>query len=161
MQEILIQKLLSYIEDNNPELLLQLEEESKVTDYLLNKVGMVDCLINDGIEDQPAFILETACMDILTQDLRPSRYEYICKILKEEFEDYYEKLEATGLKKFEAINLLESSKQVFDDFGFDEESKDNWLLRYLVMGSISEYFENGSGKKSASDGVQDSTKITG
>jgi hypothetical protein len=161
MQEILIQKLLSYIEDNNPELLLQLEEESKVTDYLLNKVGMVDCLISDGIEDQPAFILETACMDILTQDLRPSRYEYICKILKEEFEDYYEKLEATGLKKFEAINLLESSKQVFDDFGFDEESKDNWLLRYLVMGSISEYFENGSGKKSASDGVQDSTKITG
>jgi hypothetical protein len=35
------------------------------------------------------------------------------------------------------------------------------LLRYLIMGSISEYFENGGSKKSVSDGVQDSTKITG
>jgi hypothetical protein len=161
MQEILIQKLLLYMQDNNPELLLQLEEKSRVTDYLLSKVGMVDCLINEWDEDQPAYILETACMDILTQDLRPSKYQYICKILEEEFEDYYEKLDATGLKKLEAINLLESCKQVFDDFGFDEESEDNRLLRYLVMGSMSEYFENGSSEKSVGGGVQDSTKITG
>ena len=161
MQEILIQKLLLYMQDNNPELLLQLEEEFRVTDYLLNKVGMVDSLINEGDEDQPAYILETACMDILTQDLKPSRYQYICKILEEEFEDYHEILEATGLKKFEVINLLDFCRQVFDDFGFDEKSEDNRLLRYLTIGSISEYFENGSSKKSVSDGVQDSTKITG
>lgn len=149
------------MEENNPELLVQLGEESRVTDYLLNKVAMVDSLISEEEDDQPAYILETACMDILTQDLKPSRYQYICKILQEEFKDYYETLEPTGLQKFEAINLLDSCKEVFDEFGFDEESEDNRLLRYLIMGSISEYFEHGSSKKSVSDGLQDSTKITG
>lgn len=161
MQEILIKKLLLYIQENNPELLMQLEEESKVTDYLINKVRMVDNLIQEEDDDQPAYILETACMDILTQDLKPSRYQYICKILEEEFEDYYKRLKAPGLKRFETINLLDSCKQAFDDFGFNEESEDSRLLRYLIMGSISEYFENGSSKKIVSDGVQDSTKITG
>jgi hypothetical protein len=149
-----------YLQENNPEVLIQLGEESKVTDYLLNKVGMVDSLINEE-DDQYGYILETACMDILTQDLKPSRYRYICNILEEEFEDYYEKSEATGLKKLEAINLLGYCKQVFDDFGFNEESEDNRWLRYLIIGSISEYIENGSSKKSVSDGVQGSTKITG
>lgn len=161
MQEILIKKLLLYLQENNPELLLQLEEESKVTEYLLTKVGMVDSLLKEEDNGQPAYILETACMDILTQDLKPSRYQYVFKVLEEEFEDYYEKLEVAGLIKFEAMNLLDFCKQVFDDFGFDEESEDNRLLRYLIVGSISEYFENGGSKKSVSDGVQDSTKITG
>lgn len=161
MQEILIQKLLLYIQENNPELLVQLEEESMVTAYLLNKVEMVDSLIREEEEDQPAYILETACMDILTQDLKPSRYQYICKVLEEEFEEYHDKLEVAGLKKFEAMNLLECCRGVFDDFGFDEKSENNRLLRYLIMGSISEYFENRSSKKSVRDVVQDSTKITG
>ena len=141
MQEILIQKLLLYMQENNPELLIQLEEESRVKDYLLKKVGMVDSLINEQDDDQPAYILETACMDILTLDLKPSRYQYISKVLEEEFEDYYEKLELAGLIKFEAINLLDSCKQVFDDFGFNTQSEDNWLLRYLIIGSISEYLK--------------------
>lgn len=158
MQEILMKKLLLYIQENNPEFFTQLEEESRVTDYLLSKVGMVDNLITDG---QHAYFLETACMDILTQDLKPSRYHYICKILEEEFEGYHEKLEASGLKKFKAINLLDSCKQVFDDFGFNEESEKNQLLRYLIMGSISEYFESGIEEKNVGEGVEDSTKIVG
>jgi len=141
MREVLIQKLLLYMQENNPELLIQLEEESRVKDYLLKKVGMVDSLINEQDDDQPAYILETACMDILTLDLKPSRYQYISKVLEEEFEDYYEKLELAGLIKFEAINLLDSCKQVFDDFGFNTQSEDNWLLRYLIIGSISEYLK--------------------
>jgi hypothetical protein len=161
MQEILIQKLLLYMEENNPELLIQLEEESRVTDYLLNKVAMVDSLISEEEDDQPAYILETACMDILTQDLKPSRYKYICKILEEDFEDYYKRLDERSLIKFEVMNLLFFCKEVFDDFGFNEESEDNRLLRYLIMGSISEYFENRSSKKSVSDGVQSSTKVKG
>jgi hypothetical protein len=161
MQEKLIQKLLLYLQENNPELLIQLEEESMVTEYLLNKVGMVDSLLKEEDDDQPAYILETACMDILTQDLKPSRYQYICKVLEEEFQSFNEELQVDGIKKFEAINLLESCKVVFDDFGFNEESENNRLLRYLIIGSISEYFENRSSKKSVSNGVQDSTKITG
>jgi hypothetical protein len=161
MQEILIKKLLLYIQENNPDLLMQLEEESGVTDYLLNRVRMVDCLLQDEEEAQPAYILETACMDILTQDLKPSRYQYICKVLMEDFEDYHKRLQATGLKKFEAINLVESCRKVFDDYGFNEENQDNRMLRYLIIGSISEYIDNGSSKKSVSDGVQDSAKISG
>lgn len=148
------------MQENNPELLMQLEAGSRVSEYLRNKVRMVDSLISED-DGQPAYILETTCMDILTQDLKPSRYQYICKILEEEFGSFYERLEESGVKMFEVINLIVFCKQVFDEFGFNEETEDNRLLWYLITGSISEYFEQGSSKKRVGNGVQNSTKITG
>lgn len=142
MQDILIYKLHQYIRENNPDLLLQLEEDSKVTEYLSNKISTVDELLNQLDKGQPAYIIEEACMDILTQDLRPSKFNYICGILEEEFEATYTRLQNSGTLQFEVINLINHCQPVFDIIGFTEENEDNRELRYTITGAIREYLES-------------------
>ena len=144
MQEILINKLLEYIRENNPELLIQLEEEDKVAEYLSNKISTIESLLDNWEKGQPAYIIEVACMDILTQDLRPSKFNYICTILEEVFEASYQQLHESGVLQFEVINLINHCQPVFDTIGFTEENEDNWELRYTITGAISEYLESKS-----------------
>jgi Domain of unknown function (DUF1896) len=144
MQDILINKLHQYIRENNPDVLLQLEEDGTVTEYLSNKLKLVDALLNQLDKGQPAYIIEEACMDVLTQDLRPSKYRYICNILEEEFEAIHQRLQQSGTLRMEVINLVNHSQPVFDAIGFAEENEDNRQLRYAITGTINEYFENNS-----------------
>ncbi len=139
MLEALINKLHEYIRENNPDLLLRLEEDDKVTKYLSNKVSTVKALLNQLNKDQPAYIIEDACMDVLTEDLRPSKYNYICNILDEEFGDTYQQLIDNGLLQFEAVNLVNHCQSIFEDLKFSEETEDNQFLRYAIIGAISEY----------------------
>ena len=142
MQDILIHKLHKYIRENNPDLLLQLEEDNKVTEYLSNKISTADGLLEQLDKEQPAYIIEEASMDILTQDLRPSKFNYICNILQEEFEATYQQLQKSGMLQFEVINLINHCQPVFDTIGFTEENEDNLELQYNITGAISEYLES-------------------
>jgi len=141
MKGILINKLHQYIRENNPGLLLQLEQDGKVSEYLSNKVNTSDALINE-YKDQPAYIIEEACMDELTKDLRPSKYNYINQILEEEFEDTYQQLQNSGTLKFEVINLISQCQPVFETIGFTEENEDSSELRNAITGTVSEYLES-------------------
>ncbi len=142
MKEILINKLHQYIRENNPEVLLQLEEDRKVTEFLFNKVSTVNALLKQMDKGQPAYIIEDSCMDVLTQDLRPSRYNYICTLLEEEFENHHLQLKESGTLQFEAINLINHCQPVFDDLNFNEENENNRFLRYAITGCIREYLES-------------------
>ncbi len=142
MQAILIDKLHWYLKENNPDLLLQLEEDSTVTEYLSNKISTVDALLNQLGKEQPAYIIEEACMDILTQDLRPSKFNYICTILEEIFDASYQQLVESGMLQFEVINLINHCQPVFDTIGFTEENEGNRELQYNITGAISEYLES-------------------
>ena len=157
MHDILIDKLHRYIQENNPDLLLQLEEDGKVTEYLSDKISALDELLNQ-LEGQPVYIIEEACMKALTQDLRPSKYDYICNILEEEFETVYQRLHELGTLKFEVINLIGECQTVFDELTFTEQNED-WQLRYTIIGAISECLESNGGYENVSDGLQQSTKI--
>lgn len=141
MREILIQKLQHYISENNPELLLQLEEEETLQVYLSNKVSCVDDLLKQSGNKEPFYILEISCMDILTQDLRPSRFNYINGILEEEFELVHQQMKDSGTLQFEIINLIQYCREAFDEIGFTERNENNWQLHYLITGAISEYLE--------------------
>src|SRR5665213_3003788 len=113
MKEILIKKLHEYIRENNPDLLLQLEEDRKVTEYLSNKISIVDALLNQQDKEQSAYIIEEVCMDILTEDLRPSKFNYICAILEEEFYTTYQQLHKSGTFQFEVTNLIKYCQPFF------------------------------------------------
>ena len=141
MKEILIHKLYQYIRENNPDLLLQLEEDGKVTEYLSDKISTVDALLHETDKEQRAYIIEEACMDILTQDLRPSKFNYISAILEEEFDTSYQQLQKSGTLQFEVINLVKYCQPFFDALGFTDEDEDNRNLRHVVVGRISEYLE--------------------
>ncbi len=144
MKENITVKLLEYIKENNPDLLMQLEEDGKVPEYLSDKLSTVNALIDQQDEKRPTYIIEEACMDVLTQDLRPSKFNYISSIIEEEFETTFRQLQESGTLKFEVINLIQECQPVFDDLIFSEENEDNQFLRYCIAGRISEYLEKGT-----------------
>ena len=162
MQQTLMNKLHEYIRENNPDLLCQLEEDKKVTEYLCNKISTVSVLIKQMDTGEPAYIIEDACMDVMTQDLRPSKFNYISNLLQEEFESTYNQILESGTLKFEVINLINQCQSVFEDLNFSDENEDNQFLRYAILGTISEYLEGvTSGNENVKDGLQQSTKTEG
>ena len=162
MRQTLINKLHEYIRENNPDLLFQLEEDKKVTEYLSDKLSTVSALIKQTENGKPAYIIEDACMDVLTQDLRPSKFNYICNLLQEEFESTYNQILESGILKFEVINLTNQCQSVFDDLNFSVENEDNEFIRYAILGSIGEYLEAvTSGNENVKDGLQQSTETKG
>ncbi len=138
MKQQLTKKLHSYIKDNNPELFFQLEQDNALHDYLSAKVVAAVELMRH-LKDEPGYIMEEACMEVLTQELKPSKFNYIINILDEEFIDDYEQLQETGMLKFEAINMIAHCLPVFEEQHFSEENEDNPFLRLAITGTIGNY----------------------
>jgi Domain of unknown function (DUF1896) len=143
MKEILQTKLFEYIRDNNPDILFVLVAEATVTIWLSENVNAVDILISqlkeEGLSD---YEIEETCMDIITKNLRPSKYNYICNLLEEEFEQHYQQLSQTGLLQHEVINMIHHCETTFDDIKFSEETEDNQFLHYAIIGAVSDYLDS-------------------
>lgn len=140
MKEILFQKLHQYIRENNPDILLPLEEERKVTAYLQNKISTVEALLEE-LQGQPIYIIEERCMEALTEDLRPSKFNYIKKILEEEFDDSYKRFIESGTLMFEGVNLVTFCQPMFEAVDFTEDNEDNSDIKNIITGSIAEYLD--------------------
>jgi hypothetical protein len=140
MQEKLIRKLHDYIRENNPDLLITLQEENRVTDYLRENVASVDGLLNQLLaENKAPSVIEELCMEELTRPLKPSRFNYIKELLEEEFSKDFERLESSGLLTTELINMIAVCDAVFDELQFSMDNEDDRTLRYAVIGSMHEY----------------------
>lgn len=142
MRTILTEKLRSYIVENNPDVLVSLQNSLSVSAYLEDKVALVMPLADQLLsESKPQYIIEELCLNELTGDLRPSKFLYIKAILEEDFLQTYSRFREMGVLTYEVINLIEACKGVFEAIGFTEENEDDRALRYAVMGTIQEYLE--------------------
>lgn len=143
MQEILIVKLHQYILENNLDLLITLQEKGSEESYLKEKISSIDTLLDQLVnENTPAYLIEERCMDVLTQDFRPSKYNYLTSVLEQEFENNYSRLKRNGTLPYEVINLIELCNPLFETIGFTEGNEDDRHLRYAITGTIQEYFED-------------------
>ena len=143
MQDTLITNLYQYIKENNPDVLMELEESGGVTNYLSEKVSTVDSLLEQLTkENKPAYIIEELCMGFLTEDLRPSKYNYILGILESEFENKYDQFIESGIVLYEVCNMIKGCQPVFDDLNFREENEDNRFLQSAITGVLIEYLNN-------------------
>jgi hypothetical protein len=140
MQNVLMQKLWTYIVHNNPELMLNSQESCSVTRYLEEKVNtvmpMAAQLLDEG---RPQYIIEELCFNALTEELKPSRYQYIRSIIEEEFNADYERMKENGTLTYEVVNLIEACKGIFSYFDFNSENEANRHLRYAIIGQIHDY----------------------
>lgn len=140
MQSVLMEKLWAYIVRDHPDLMVRLQEQLSVTAYLETKImgvmPMADRLLSEG---KPVYIIEDLCMDALTADLKPSRYQYIRSVLEEEFPQEYERLKESGTLTYEVMNLIEVCKDIFSDFDFNSENEANRHLRYAIIGQVHDY----------------------
>ena len=143
MQTILIEKLRGYITLNHPDLLIQLQSEHAVTDYLEQKVQSVEYLMNQLIQEGcPPYIIEELCLEELTKDLHPSEFTYIINLLEEEFEEDFLRMKEIGTLTFEIVNLIAACKPVFETVGFNKGKEDDRELHYAITGEIKAYLEN-------------------
>ena len=142
MQETLKHKLHDYIRQNNPEILLTLQVEKSVTKYISDKLNSLNDFVGElEKENKPDYIIEEICLNELTKDLRPSKFNYISNILEEEFEFAHQQLSKLKLLQYEAMNMIAHCEQIFESFNFSEENEDDKDLRYAVTGIISEYLD--------------------
>jgi|SRR5690348_14713827 len=140
MQSMLMEKLWAYIVHNNPDLMLSLQESYSVSRYLEEKVNavmpMVAQLLDEG---RPQYIIEELCFNDMTEELKPSRYQYVRSIIEEEFNADYERMKESGTLTYEVLNLIEACKGIFSDFNFNSENEANRHLRYAIIGQVHDY----------------------
>jgi len=139
MQSVLTEKLWAYIVHNNPDLMISLQEDYSVTRYLEEKVNavlpMVEQLLGEG---RAPYIIEELCLNAMTEELQPSRYQYIRSVI-EEFNGDYERMKENGTLTYEVVNLIETCKGIFSDFDFNSENETNRHLRYAIIGQVHDY----------------------
>lgn len=140
MQNMLKGKLWAYVIENNPDLILSLQEDYSIARYIEAKVnGIMPMAEQLFAEGHPFYVIGELCMDAMTADLKPSRYQYILKVLEEEFPWDYERMKESGTLTYEIVNLIEACKDIFSDFDFNTENEDNRHLRYAIIGQVHEY----------------------
>jgi hypothetical protein len=138
----LINLLHDYLLRNHPELLIALQEDHRLRHYLGSKVDSVKELAESlQAENRPAYVTEALCLEELTRDLRPSRFEYVRLLLEEEFHGDYLRMKNSGILTYEVINLTGACEPIFEVFAFGEETQEGSELKYAVMGMIAEYLE--------------------
>lgn len=143
MQEMLKEKLWTYIVHNNPDLMLNLQQDFAVTHYLEEKVNGIQVLTSQlRAENKPGYIIEALCMEELTKDLLPSKFNFIHNILENEFTQDFQRLNESGLVNYEIVNLISESETVFETLGFMEDNEQNRMLRYAITGTIRQYMES-------------------
>lgn len=140
MQSMLMEKLWTYVVHNNPDLMLSLQESNSVTGYLEEKVNavmpMAAQLLDEG---RPQYIIEELCFNVMTEELKPSRYQYIRSVIEEEFNSDYLRMKENGTLTYEVVNLIEACKSIFSDFDFNGENEANRHLRYAIIGQVHDY----------------------
>lgn len=140
MEELLKEKLWFYIIHNNPDLMFTLQEDYSVLDYLNEKINGIKSILDDMLSDgTPQYIIEEICLNVLTEDLKPSRFLYIRSLLSEEFVKTYAGFQESGILTYEVINLMESCKPIFETIGFTKENEEDSTLRNALIGQIADY----------------------
>ena len=140
---MLKEKLWTHIVHNNPDLMLNLQQNFSLTDYLEQKVFNIQPLISQLLaENKPGYIIEELCMAELTIDLRPSKFNYIRDVLEEEFNLDFLRIKESGLLTYEIVNLISESETVFEILGFTEDNEQNRMLHYAIAGTIRQYMES-------------------
>lgn len=143
MREFLITKLHEYIIHNNLDMLISLQQEERVGSYLKEKIATADDFLYElQQKNKPAYIIKELCIEYLTKDLRPSRFNYILSVLEEDFEKCYYSFRESGILIYEVINLIETCNPIFKTLEFNSDNENDRHLRYAIIGAVSEYLNN-------------------
>lgn len=152
MEQNLKEKLWDYIIRNDPDLMFRLQEEYKVGDYLDEKVKEVLILAEEMSADSvPTEITEEVCLNILTEDLKPSRFNYVLELLREKFEIVFSAYTLNDTLTFEVLQIMEYCRNIFDKTGFSKETEQSPALKNAIVEQISSYLYKVDGKQNSNN----------
>lgn len=140
MKAVLKDKLWAYMVNNNPDLLFELQRNQTVSNYLEVKMLGVLPVANQMISSgEPPYVVEEYCLNLMTEDLKPSMYIYVRSVLEEEFSADYEKFVKTGILVYEVLNILEGCRAVFEELQFGRDNEDDRHIHYAIIAEIHQY----------------------
>jgi len=126
-----------YLLQNNPDILIFFQSEPEAAEYVKEKVESLDDMPEQLVaQGKPAYIVEEICMDQLTKEFRPSRYNYLLSVLEEDFYSEYLRWEQSGNLSLEVISILGSCSHVFDSLNFSEDNEDDRKIRYAIIRAV-------------------------
>ncbi len=142
MERELLDRLLSYVAEHNPELAVMLSPKVSMLDFLNGKVQLVQPYAAK-LEQQgkPMDEILTSCLHVMTAELRPSKYQYVLSLLNSDFPENYAQMESAGVLKAEIIHLVCTGAGIFRNFCFAEETKNSSLLRHAIIHHIHQHLE--------------------
>jgi len=142
MYSQLKEKLWAYIVQNNPDLMFRLQDDYRVTQYLEEKVsGVMPTALSLLEQNKPGHAIHKLCLNELTAELKPSRYNYMITLLATEFKAQYAMLAASGLLCYEAVNLVEYCAAIFDKEGFCEQNVQDKNIYKTITEKVASYLE--------------------
>lgn len=143
MEQLLIKRLHSYIIQNNPDLLLSLEGESRISHYLQEKVASLNPLIERLVDEERApYFIEEECMDILTRDLRPSKFHFLSDIMARAFPNIYFQFHEAGVLTYELSNIIALTIDLFEEHGFTEDMENDPGFEQVIIWSMAAYLDD-------------------
>lgn len=152
MEQNLKEKLWDYIIRNDPDLMFRLQEEYKVGDYLDEKVKEVLILAEEMSADSvPTEITEEVCLTILTEDLKPCRFNYVSELLREKFEIVFSAYTSNDTLTFEVLQIMEYCRNIFEETGFSKETEQSPALKNAIVEQISSYLNKVDGKQNTNN----------
>ena len=137
MSEKLQGLLLGYIRENNPDLLQQLDEDDALHAWVLEKIGEVEIVLKQSKDRR---IPDNEFLDLMTADLKPSKYNYLRDLLEEEFPDDHERLKESGMLRYEILHIIHLCSYYFETMPINDDPDENRQLDYAVSGMITDYF---------------------
>ena len=151
MQQKLKQKLWAHMVVNNPELLLELEQDEILAGYLEDKIQDVLPLLEELTnEKNPDYIIEELCLRALTADMRPYRFNFILNVLEEEFPETYKAWQRDGILTHEVINFERYCRTTFDPIMLTWENVYEDHTYAMVTGQFQLYLEDQIASQGAS-----------
>lgn len=140
MEAELFEKLMAFIKEHNPELILNAAQNFSLTQYVSDKVANASELIAKLQKAGTApYIIQDRCMEALTKDLLPSKADYIRATLEDEFPEEFERFTNAGVLTYEVVNLIEYCAEVFEAYEFNAKNKGSRFLRYAIIAQVADY----------------------
>jgi hypothetical protein len=140
MKNILIRKLHDWLFQNNPDVLFELQHDGKLVEYLEAKVdGLGDLPEKLRSDGRPSDVVDEICMNELTQEYLPSRYNYLMEIIESDFLETFYGWKEGGVLIYAVVDLLGKCQATLNSLKFSEGNEDDRMIRYAVIGVIKEY----------------------
>lgn len=143
MHTQLKEKLWAYIVQNNPDLMHHLQDEYRVVNYLEEKVSSVmPKAMTLLAKDIPGYAILEICLNEMTVELRPSKYQYILAILSKNFPETFQTFREQGQLAYEGVKLVEYCQPVFEKTHFRKDNEHNPHIRAAIKGKIETYLNS-------------------
>jgi hypothetical protein len=128
--------LLGYIKENNPDLLMQLDEDDALHAWVIEKIHEVELVLGDA---KARRVPDNEFMDLMTVDLKPSKFHYMRDLLEDQFPEEFDQLLASGELRFEVIQMIGLCNHLFEAMPLREDIDENAQLDHAVKTVMTNY----------------------